>query len=151
MCICSEKINIHAIYFDKYVSVLWQTGGKQNSMKYLFCCFLGNPANWFLWPCVFRGLRQCEPVWHRAGYPGCKPDIRHSAEPDSGAGYSRLASGSTFEIFLQSVMLQKHSLYLNSNRKKYLAIPFFFPVIYFINIRFYNVMNYVVLLSCDKL
>lgn len=48
MCICSEKINIHAIYFDKYVSVLWQTGGKQNSMKYLFCCFLGNPADWFL-------------------------------------------------------------------------------------------------------
>lgn len=116
-----------------------------------FCCFLGNPADWFLWPCVFRGLRQCEPVWHRAGYPGCKPDIRHSAEPDSGAGYSRLASGSTFKIFLQSVMLQKHSLYLNSNRKKYLAIPFFFPVIYFINIRFYNVMNYVVLHSCDKL
>lgn len=36
MCICSEKINIHAIYFDIYVSVLWQTGGKQNSMKYLF-------------------------------------------------------------------------------------------------------------------
>lgn len=88
------------------IEILWQScqfimsncGRKQKSLF----CFLGNPADWFLGSCVFGGLRQCEPVWHRAGYPGCKPDIWHSAEPDSGAGYSRLVSGSTFLVFLQS-------------------------------------------------
>lgn len=92
------------IYYEKYmIDKLWQTCQliMSNWKKTKFyglsiVCFLGNPADWFLGSCVFGGLRQCEPVWHRAGYPGCKPDIWHSAEPDSGAGYSRLVSGSTF-------------------------------------------------------
>lgn len=89
-------------------------------------CFPGNPADWFLGSCVFGGLRQCEPVWYRAGYPGCKPDIWHSAEPDSGAGYSRLVSGSMFEIFykLKLYAAKIFFWYLNCNCKTIKAISY---------------------------
>lgn len=130
---------------------------KENKILWIVC-FLGDPADWFLGPCVFGGLCQCEPVWHRAGYPGCEPDIWHFAEPDSGAGYSRLVSGSTFprnfstKLYAAKIFFSVFKLQLLS--KLLFSKPFI------INIRFYNVMNYKYLMcflsyqllpSCDNM
>lgn len=62
MYVKNDMIYIRLMYFDKHVSLLCQTGRKQNFMDCLYFVSLGNPADWFFGSCVFGGLRQCEPV-----------------------------------------------------------------------------------------